>query len=70
MTRRLDEVKDTAEQVGQLPDEYVADFLNALSIHLEKARGPNLEVAVNRIAECMGERARLLIRELSNRSGG
>jgi hypothetical protein len=56
-----------AEQVAIMLNIHVADFIDWLSIHLEKQRGPNLEASVDEIAASMGERGRLLIRELARR---
>jgi len=56
-----------AEQVAMMLDRDVADFLDWLSVHLEKQRGPNLEAAVNDISAYLGERGKLLIRELARR---
>ena len=56
-----------AEQVAIRPDDDVAAFLEYLSVHLEKQRGPNLEASVNDIAARVGERGRMLITELARR---
>jgi hypothetical protein len=56
-----------AGQVAVMLDCDVADFLDWLSIHLEKQRGPNLEAAVDEISALMGERGKLFIRELARR---